>query len=1706
MKFCIRQDIKEVKDLAEQLNLPVSIIASKVAVFMEKNNNYDVFPTAEQLSISSKSSIEQFNEKEVGNSYSLMNGVWKKELDRIRKTYGIEPNVIKDNYSVRIIGAKDLMYSLASEKNRSLTMIDSILSKLGIFDTYFRNNEESDNKLKEILTSQGLTNEEIDYIFDLEQTSEKKGNNISYLLTQEYSKYTSGDVVIQRMNKLKNLKFDNALESKLIEFGKSLGIDYEVIDNMKGKFGVDALGVADILNKMIYVAKERKMDTFAEEIAHFYVECLGHKEGLGLNLFNKIEYWSGYQEVYDNYSSVYLHKNGTPDLVKIKKEAVGQAIAEAILKNYVSNSESYPQEEKDFWKTIVDAIKDFLKKFKAKSYIPLETLTNDIAEKILSNDISQIQNRIANVANKNKELKTYDKTLENYPLATQVINSILSMGGVLTGSLALRKQGTIFRNENETVHDLDFSIDYPSWNGDYLKFLTDFKTLYPNYYALSNEPYFGNGGEYVFNGVITDDPELFKRFKAEKGNFNDRLDKFTLEEQSQMLLIDFFFNPEGFTTKNINGLQSADVVFNAKSVMGMRDKDVFDLINYAPYDQPTELSEYTYLQLPSTRPSNTLTKLQQSQFKNALIVDEVIAFDYWSENSMGESNKNVLVTGIDKDRFYGTYIETGEKRIFKYSNIINNSVEGTISIPEIFAYRRNLTDGKEISIETINGLVEGVIESVGSSGFTVDGVFHNFRDIISTKAADRLQTAIAKVKENLAQKIEIFSKNANNEYKQQRLANLQQALEDLEGFTELTDLVGFFEKIKKQIDITKAMIENMDKDPVKMLSSLSFINHYLKSFTNISDLIKLLPQGEIKEVGNGLLISISEAQDAYKDKAIPSLGAWLWEHFPHQLNAQLASVGKDPYTLENIIEELQKPSSDIDNFNKFGVPIGNSNDILLGLFSKTIDNYLQKQQTTNLKLENKLADIIETLKSKGIDFIEASKSFYKLVEERDEEGNKKLYRQFITKYDLGKFYSEQKRLREKRNNAYKINAENKSTANYNAYLVAKNEYNKYMDTYGNKLTDKEMYDKMEKLKGTDDLKYDDLLLYNYTRSSVGKSEYDIRISEKVTITNELGEDVEIEEVFYYNYKGNFYEPKKDLKINGEYVFINKEYEALEKGNPAVFELYQTLYYAYKTADKALPYHKRLRGRVPVAYKKGLGWNIKARWQNFWKIGNSNTTEDLTETKDLIQFDGEPYKVLSMPFTKRIEDSLADENIIFSTFNFISNSNFYKAKNENLGAIDIFLDTLNTQPEDGTGKGRKSKYNNRKDSAIKFVEQVIYNELGETGVGTKLIDALGKSTAILNMAFSTSAITNSLMGNLTNAIEGLGGRNYSIKNLANANKLYASLLTTNKDKLDNILDSLGAIQGKFGEYNKLKTKSSMINLSAAFFLQDAGEHQIQGSAALALLDAMKVTIPADGIFTEDLLPPNFLGILHEMNKSNHGVYNSFDRLYLQDQAMFRLFLQFRKWVIPTFRARFSGLIDGEYRIDVQAGTVERGYYRAFYEYVKERVTSFEKAKNLFSDYKNLSAVDKEGVIRSMQDINSVLLLTALLWAYGYGDDEDEEDFNKFDWAVVYQMKRLRSEQLSYWPILGLEDQGRMINEPFAAWGFAEKLFDIGKLTVSCLNPLSDKSFTDEYERKSSFADKGDNKFFYKLQRINPIFNLYKATNPEIQLDNFDKISN
>lgn len=180
------------------------------------------------------------------------------------------------------------------------------------------------------------------------------------------------------------------LDDKIRIFLSNLGVRVEAVDRIFDKDGnpVDAVGKADLVKKIIQVANgEAKIDTLSEEAAHFFVEALAENDPTLKSMMDKIESYSIYQEVVDEYSDIY-----GDNVEALKKEAIGKLIAKRIIyKQKLSDSPSKVERFDSWFKVLWSKIKKLFLNTNTSSINNFLDEFDQAADKIMKGDVEGLK-------------------------------------------------------------------------------------------------------------------------------------------------------------------------------------------------------------------------------------------------------------------------------------------------------------------------------------------------------------------------------------------------------------------------------------------------------------------------------------------------------------------------------------------------------------------------------------------------------------------------------------------------------------------------------------------------------------------------------------------------------------------------------------------------------------------------------------------------------------------------------------------------------------------------------------------------------------------------------------------------------------------------------------------------------------------------------------------------------------------------------------------------------------------------------------------------------------------------------------------------------------------------------------------------------------------------------------------------------------------
>jgi hypothetical protein len=538
----------------------------------------------------------------------------------------------------------------------------------------------------------------------------------------------------------------NKLEDVLIEYFDKFKIRKEELDNLKEKFGVDSIGVFDVLAKTVYYAKNRNLLTLPEEYGHVFVELLGsisNKKAdnpLFKYMFDNIDKWDGYQRVLRDYKDIYVTKEGNMDIYKIKKEAIGQAIGIALVRNY-----KVQEGDKDFWAKIQGIIDYILDLIKGMDYVSLNTTVDSVAKDILNKNYDKLDRMRKDTSNYN--LLTYSETIKNQNKidggkALRFMQWFSQKGMLITGSLAYRLQGTTYRPEIDALHDIDNIVpsdvhkvslnkqDYLTpeqlessrlyykyiSEGNYreakkhklqgnirlnideivdsVEVLEDFKKQFPDtdfLYSFYNEK--ANAFYITINAIWSENQELKDRFKSYTGSFNNRLENFTKEELEQIYLFDFFLRPETSDQyKKIEepeyGLSLAhfNYAFYEKLNMMGRAKDAFDYQMWDYYEDDSILApdfndRLVYFQANKAKEEESTEEETVTEESNVMQQKAEMPMSRASKETLDKVMQVIAKMGV-KVQGLQEYLKGNPDVKAKGANALADLIQGIIAIAE----------------------------------------------------------------------------------------------------------------------------------------------------------------------------------------------------------------------------------------------------------------------------------------------------------------------------------------------------------------------------------------------------------------------------------------------------------------------------------------------------------------------------------------------------------------------------------------------------------------------------------------------------------------------------------------------------------------------------------------------------------------------------------------------------------------------------------------------------------------------------------------------------------------------------------------------------------------------------------------------------------------------------------------------------------------
>jgi hypothetical protein len=389
----------------------------------------------------------------------------------------------------------------------------------------------------------------------------------------------------------------------------------------------------------------------------------------------------------------------------------------------------------------------------------------------------------------------------------------------------------------------------------------------------------------------------------------------------------------------------------------------------------------------------------------------------------------------------------------------------------------------------------------------------------------------------------------------------------------------------------------------------------------------------------------------------------------------------------------------------------------------------------------------------------------------------------------------------------------------------------------------------------------------------------------------------------------------------------------------------------------------MKDTVPLKYLGSLSPDMKSNDLGQVLLKFANFTEHYEHMSEIL------------PKTKLLQEMIKDNKFIKSTNNNVSIS------------------------------GENSNTNKMVDA---FINMQIKGEMKKEELYAPAVDFALKYTSLLRIGLNPfNALTNVLIGNIGNLVEGFGGRFFSMKQLAAATSIFTTQNFKDDSKLNKLVELINPLMEleDYENMRKIAIGSSEYKekiQSLMYAPQRLGEKQMQTSTMVAIMMHDKITkkdsttismweaFDEEGNWKESEigypLDTNMINKLtnkvQRVNQMIHGRYSSKDATVLSQYALFRAAFQFKKWIPAAIEARLGGE-----REDGRLGVKIRGRYRTYWRGIMNVIAKIQGDIETLEKYK----WDETDIYNMRKNaLEAILILGTLLMGAGFDDDKLRKD--------------------------------------------------------------------------------------------------------------------
>jgi len=222
-------------------------------------------------------------------------------------------------------------------------------------------------------------------------------------------------------------------------------------------------------------------------------------------------------------------------------------------------------------------------------------------------------------------------------------------------------------------------------------------------------------------------------------------------------------------------------------------------------------------------------------------------------------------------------------------------------------------------------------------------------------------------------------------------------------------------------------------------------------------------------------------------------------------------------------------------------------------------------------------------------------------------------------------------------------------------------------------------------------------------------------------------------------------------------------------------------------------------------------------------------------------------------------------------------------------------------------------------------------------------------------------------------------------------------------------------------------------------------------------------------------------IRETNKRIHGNYRPIDKVWIEKYWAGQLAMQFHKWVVPFFRARFRA---GKWDENLGGGMYVEGRWNSAWALLK----TIKDTRSLVDSWATLTEHQKNNVKKDLMDLaylSAMIALGVIVKAAAEDIPEDDPYIKRFANYLQYEVAGLHSRAFQEVaigvPVVGAIESYQLIKNPFAVSNSLKNFADVIQQTVSY--PFID----DEARHYTKGPHKGELKLWKETSDLIPLWN-------------------